>query len=55
MPTESRSRCSLMVVALASQRFKALGFGAGDGLDQAKNALRIPALEFLPPTRSVKR
>ena len=35
--------------------FERLGLGAGDGLDQAENALRVPALELLPPARRLKR
>jgi hypothetical protein len=39
---------------LGQPAFERLGLGAGNGLDQAENALRIPALEFLASTRCIK-
>lgn len=40
---------------LGQPAFEGLGLRAGNGLDQAENALRIPALDFLASTRRVER
>ena len=34
--------------------FERLGLGAGDGLDEPKDALGVPALEFLAPARGIE-
>ena len=40
---------------LGQPAFERLGLGAGDGLDQAKYALRVPALQLLPPACRIER